>query len=469
MTPERRAELRALLATLDVVVLALAWWLAPAVRDLLVSAWPFDLVPGAEPVFRAVDPAAARDTGVLVVGSWAAALRVHGAWDAAVPRRVPWRRLGAAALTGGVGVVALLYLARLPHLSRTLLGGFAVATVPLLGAVRAGLRGGVTRWAAAGRQRIVWVAPAWALQAGRAALSGPDEAVPGVVVAWVCRDETDGVVSRVLAVLEDQPADEVRVTAGPGGLDELQDLASLCAELGLTFTVRWPETAGALGPQQVERTAPDTWALGFTPASGAGLRAALKRTLDLGLGALLVVASLPVLAVAAVAIRLEDGGPVWFVQERVGLRGRRFRMVKLRTMTPDAEARRPDLERFNETGGPAFKMRRDPRVTRVGAWLRRLSIDELPQLWHVLRGEMSLVGPRPALPREVARYTRAQRRRLSMRPGLTCTWQVSGRSDLDFRRQMALDLAYVDRWSLALDLWLLLRTVPAVLSGRGAR
>ncbi len=174
------------------------------------------------------------------------------------------------------------------------------------------------------------------------------------------------------------------------------------------------------------------------------------------------------MAAIALAIRLTSSGQVLFRQVRCGLNGRRFTLYKFRTMVEDAERRRPELHHLNEMDGPVFKVRRDPRVTRLGRLLRRYSLDELPQLWNVLSGTMSLVGPRPAIPEEVAQYQRWQRRRLSMRPGLTCLWQISGRNDLDFDRWMELDLEYIDSWSPLLDLKILARTVPVVLSGRGA-
>ena len=164
-----------------------------------------------------------------------------------------------------------------------------------------------------------------------------------------------------------------------------------------------------------------------------------------------------------------SGAPVFFRQVRCGLNGRHFTLLKFRTMESGAEDRLAEISHLNEMTGPVFKARRDPRLTAAGRLLRRLSIDELPQLWNVIVGDMSLVGPRPPLPDEVSRYEPWQRRRLSMKPGLTCLWQVSGRSELDFDRWMALDLKYIDTWSPLLDLKILLKTVPAVLSGRGAR
>jgi exopolysaccharide biosynthesis polyprenyl glycosylphosphotransferase len=176
----------------------------------------------------------------------------------------------------------------------------------------------------------------------------------------------------------------------------------------------------------------------------------------------------PVLGIVALAIRLDDGGPVLFWQTRVGKDGRTFRLCKFRTMVVDAEERKAHLTALNEGGGMLFKLRRDPRVTRVGAFLRRWSLDEFPQFYNVLRGDMSLVGPRPAVPQEVARYGNHMRRRLAVKPGITGLWQVSGRSDLSWTDALRLDLRYVENWSFALDLQIIWKTWSAVLRGSGA-
>ena len=202
--------------------------------------------------------------------------------------------------------------------------------------------------------------------------------------------------------------------------------------------------------------------------SRADARLWVKRAIDAVGASLGLLLSAPLLALAAVAIRLDSPGPVFFVQTRCGQGGRMFRMWKLRSMSVDAESRRDALAHRNDLRGPVFKMRDDPRVTRVGRWLRRSSIDEIPQFWNVLRGEMSLVGPRPPLPREVLLYGPREWRRLDVKPGLTCIWQVSGRNDIDFDEWVAMDLHYIENWSLFTDLALLLRTLRAVLSGTGA-
>jgi exopolysaccharide biosynthesis polyprenyl glycosylphosphotransferase len=194
-----------------------------------------------------------------------------------------------------------------------------------------------------------------------------------------------------------------------------------------------------------------------------------KRIFDFLAATLLLLVTGPALVLVALIIKLESKGPILFVQERVGLNKRRFRMLKFRTMQRDAEARMSELEHLNEKTGPIFKIRNDPRITSVGRWLRRTSVDELPQLVNVLLGDMSIVGPRPLSVRDATRMELAwQKRRFSVKPGLTCLWQVSGRSNLSFDQWMQLDLEYIDRWSLSLDATILLRTIPAIVLARGA-
>jgi lipopolysaccharide/colanic/teichoic acid biosynthesis glycosyltransferase len=194
----------------------------------------------------------------------------------------------------------------------------------------------------------------------------------------------------------------------------------------------------------------------------------LKSVLDRAGAVLLLVLLWPVLLACCLLVRLDSRGPAFFVQTRVGRAGKPFRMYKLRSMCTDAEAQRGLLEDKNESDGALFKLRSDPRLTRVGRWLRRSSLDELPQLFNVVRGDMSLVGPRPALPEEVATYDAATRRRLAVKPGITGLWQVSGRADLSWEESVRLDLFYADNVRLLDDLAITARTVVAVTQGRGA-
>ncbi len=193
-----------------------------------------------------------------------------------------------------------------------------------------------------------------------------------------------------------------------------------------------------------------------------------KRALDMIVSAILLVLLTPVFILAALAIKLTSKGPIFFSQVRCGLHGRPFKVFKFRTMVTDAEQKKRHLLKMNEWDGPVFKMKNDPRITPVGRFLRKFSIDELPQLYNVLRGEMSLVGPRPPLPEEVANYDREHLRRLSVLPGITCIWQVKARDGKDFKKWVQMDLEYIDNWSLGLDLKLLLLTISAVFRGTGA-
>jgi exopolysaccharide biosynthesis polyprenyl glycosylphosphotransferase len=195
----------------------------------------------------------------------------------------------------------------------------------------------------------------------------------------------------------------------------------------------------------------------------------VKRLLDISVSAVLLILLIPLLLVTALLIKLTTKGPVFFVQHRVGLNKRRFRLFKFRTMLPDAEDRMDELEQLNEMDGPVFKIRDDPRITPVGRFLRRTSIDELPQLFNVLKGDMSLVGPRPLPVRDYNGFDQDwQRRRFSVRPGITCLWQINGRSSITFDEWMELDMQYIDAWSFWLDIRILAKTIPAVLKGSGA-
>jgi lipopolysaccharide/colanic/teichoic acid biosynthesis glycosyltransferase len=195
----------------------------------------------------------------------------------------------------------------------------------------------------------------------------------------------------------------------------------------------------------------------------------IKRAFDVAFSAVVLLCISPLLAGIALLIKLEDRGPVLFRQVRVGRHGREFFMLKFRSMRPDAEQRLRELLAQNQhKEGVTFKIKNDPRVTRIGYWLRKFSLDELPQFWNVLIGDMSVVGPRPPVPREVALYTLADRRRLAVQPGITCIWQVSGRAQIDFHGQVELDVRYIETRSFWKDLCIISKTLPAVLSGNGA-
>jgi exopolysaccharide biosynthesis polyprenyl glycosylphosphotransferase len=277
--------------------------------------------------------------------------------------------------------------------------------------------------------------------------------------------ELIGPVNAIEDLLHREVIDEVAICLPFSQWDRTNAIAHLCEEEGKIVRVPMDMLDRAFAAGRFED-------LDGTPVyslvSGPDRIAAfvVKRAFDLTVAGLALIVSSPILIAIAIWIRLRDGAPALFRQTRVGLHGRRFGVIKFRTMVPNAEALLADLAAHSEVEGAAFKMTDDPRVTRTGSFLRRTSLDELPQLWNVLRGDMSLVGPRPALPSEVEDYDLWHRRRLSMKPGITGLWQVSARRSASFDTWAQLDLSYIDRWSLWLDLKILARTVPAALEGR---
>jgi exopolysaccharide biosynthesis polyprenyl glycosylphosphotransferase len=276
-----------------------------------------------------------------------------------------------------------------------------------------------------------------------------------------------GFTTDVPQLIERERVDEVIIALPASSHEEVLPILQHCETAGIGFKIVPDTFELSLGQVRVDDIA-GIPLLDVRERPMRGVERAFKRATDVILSLILLVLFSPILLITAVLIRLESSGPVILVQERVGQDGRRFRCYKFRSMRADAEELRPQLHPLNEAGGPLFKIRADPRRTRVGAIIRRHSIDELPQLWNVLRGEMSLVGPRPALPEEVGQYEVWHRRRLQVRPGITGLWQVSGRSDLPFDEMVMLDIYYIENWSLGLDLKIILRTVMAMITGRGA-
>ncbi|MCP3979800.1 MAG: sugar transferase [bacterium] len=276
-----------------------------------------------------------------------------------------------------------------------------------------------------------------------------------------------GGLSELKVIVEEEVVDDVIFAVPFAALPDCRPQIAWCEEVGVTVHLSL-DFMGTL----MAKTYPTNWdgipmlTLSTTPQDAIALL--FKRIVDIGGSAFGLLVASPVMIACALLIRITSPGPVLFRQQRVGLNGRTFQLYKFRSMYRDAERRQAELQEMNEMSGPVFKIRRDPRVTPVGRLLRKFSIDELPQLWNVLRGDMSLVGPRPPVPQEVRQYERWQRRRLSMKPGLTCLWQINGRNKVGFDEWMKLDLAYIDNWSIKLDIIILLRTLPAVLLTRGA-
>lgn len=269
------------------------------------------------------------------------------------------------------------------------------------------------------------------------------------------------------AMLQSQAIDEVLFAVSSQRLPSLEGAFALCDEHGIKSRVAADFFPHVHSRVHFDRLG-DRPLLTFSIAPADDLRLLVKRCLDAAFAAAsLAVLGLP-MALVSLLVKVTSKGPVLFRQQRCGLNGRLFTCYKFRSMVEGADSRRQELEHLNEKDGPAFKIRNDPRLTPIGGILRRFSIDEWPQFWNVLRGEMSFVGPRPAVPSEVGQYETWQRRRLRMRPGLTCLWAIRGRDRLDFDSWMQTDLEYIDSWSLLLDLKILVLTVPVVLAGRGA-
>ena len=275
-----------------------------------------------------------------------------------------------------------------------------------------------------------------------------------------------GDLDSIEEVLHTNIVDEVAACLAPESASLLEPIASLAADEGKTVRIPVDPSDGSVrNAREEEFEGLLVRSLVHDGHREAGL--VIKRLIDVVGAAVGLIILSPLLLVTAVLIRVQDGSPVIFRQTRVGLHGRPFTILKFRTMDPDAEERLHEVAHLNELKGAAFKASNDPRMSRLGRRLRKLSIDELPQLWNVLKGEMSLVGPRPPLPSEVVEYDIWHRRRLSMKPGITGLWQVESRHEANFDRWVELDLSYIDRWTLWLDLSILLRTMPNVMMARG--
>lgn len=281
------------------------------------------------------------------------------------------------------------------------------------------------------------------------------------------RDDAAGAAAELGAALDPERVDEVILTGWSGEDGPVLELLDVCRRRGLPVRLA-PTTAELLSHSVQAVPAPGLPLFDLRPPVLGAVAFLVKRVFDIVAAALIGIVMLPALAVAALAIKIEDRGPVIHRSRRVGVEEREFDCLKLRTMHVDAEARQAALEHANEADGALFKMRDDPRITRVGGVLRRFSIDELPQLWNVIRGEMSLVGPRPLPLRDYELLDDLQKKRYLVLPGVTGLWQVSGRSELSFDELVRLDFYYIETWSIWLDLTILARTIPVVLGRKGA-
>lgn len=278
-----------------------------------------------------------------------------------------------------------------------------------------------------------------------------------------------GKLSDVADIIHSNVIDEIVIVVPRSWLVKLEDVIRFCETEGhkIHLAVDYFDLQFARAKQTELNGLP---LLTFESTPDKIWHLLLKRSLDILLSGVALIISFPLFLIISVLIKMTSKGAVFFKQIRCGLNGREFVLYKFRTMDEDAEERLAELRRYNEMDGPVFKMKNDPRLTKVGAFLRKTSLDELPQLWNVFKGNMSIVGPRPPIPNEVNKYEPWHRRRLSMRPGITCLWQVNGRNNIsDFNKWIKLDLDYIDHWSLWLDCKIMFKTVPTVLMGIGAK
>jgi exopolysaccharide biosynthesis polyprenyl glycosylphosphotransferase len=462
-------KVRILFGFADVLIVALAFQLAYWTRLRLTLEHYFEMAPSERALLLGWSLVV-----WVALGLW---WEVYDRIDAA-DVRVILRDAFRQCLLGAASIVLLQYLFRL-DLSRSFVGLFAGWSWVLLSLFRlnAGraLRAILREFGSSHYVMVVGMTDA-ALKLGRQI---EDARGYGVQLSGFLSDDGDsgGEVAlgqrypvRPLAKLPDllreHIIDEIIFAVDSRRLAELEEVFLLCDEEGVKTRVAVDFFPHVNSQISLERLGASPL-LTFSATPHDEIRLLVKRLTDLVLAGAAVVFLCPLMLLIALLIRLTSPGPAIFRQVRCGLNGRRFVFYKFRSMCQNAEAMRADVEHLSERR-LAMKIPNDPRLTGVGRWLRKFSIDEWPQLWNVLKGDMSLVGPRPALPDEVEQYKRWQRRRLRMRPGITSLWAVSGRDAVDFETWMKLDMQYIDQWSLGLDWKILLRTIPHVLSGKGA-
>jgi exopolysaccharide biosynthesis polyprenyl glycosylphosphotransferase len=421
--------------------------------------------------------------GVLLVLSWYAAMTAQGLYTShrlgsQIKELV---EIGRATIVCSVTLLVAAQVGHWPTVGLRTISTFALTSFVLVSGVRMALRFNLRRLRERGHNvKSLVIVGAGARGREFAAHVTRRHDLGYKILGFVDTDCAAGQViggAKYLGSIEDLPKiiareviDEVAIALPiKSHYSQIERAVGLLEEQGITAHV-----LSDLFPQKLARAQSVDFdgmpivTLGSVPPFS--WRTEAKRLMDLSASVVLLCISAPVLALAAIAIKLDSSGPIFFIQERVGFNKRRFRMIKFRTMSTDAEDRMKDIEHLNEKQGtPVFKIKHDPRITRVGRWLRKMSIDELPQLVNVLLGDMSIVGPRPLSVRDATRMEELwQKRRFSVKPGLTCLWQVSGRSNLSFEQWMQLDLEYIDHWSLKLDASILLRTIPAIVLARGA-
>jgi exopolysaccharide biosynthesis polyprenyl glycosylphosphotransferase len=459
--------LRLLLAVVDATAAVAVLWLASSVRFGIAGA---------------VDPfvAALPNPGLALLAyavGWPVALWSQGLYRTRIRLMLRSELLDVvrATVLFAAAILSILFVAKLGDVSRGVLAiifpGLAVSAF----AARRAIAWTLEQLRARGRNtRFVLILGANRRAEAFADLVEAQSALGLRIIGHLTVDDDPMMLTRpilgTLGDLEDilhaRVVDEVAICLPVSQWARIDAIARLCEEEGKIVRIPIYVLEHTLSTGRVEEIAGlPIYSIMRGPDRVLGLIA--KRAIDIVGAALLLVVLSPLAMVITIAIRLDSPGPIYFRQRRVGLHGRTVELVKFRSMVLDAEERLDRLTDRNEIRGHAFKVTGDPRITQVGRWLRRMSLDELPQLWNVLRGEMSLVGPRPPLPSEVAGYDIWHRRRLSMKPGMTGLWQVRARHETDFDRWVEADLEYIDRWSFWLDMRIMLRTIPAVFGREG--
>ncbi len=372
---------------------------------------------------------------------------------------------------------AFSFSLKLGYVSRSFLSLFWLTTILLVSCIRIGLRNFLRLLRLKGyNYRTVLVVGCGEMakkvsdtlknhpELGFRILGFIDEDAPGGTSRKV---ESMGKIDELPEILHNHVVDEVVFAVPLEVCNKMTDSIRLCEIEGVKVRIvadLFERTLARAKADDLDGT--PLISLETGPAQEMAL--VIKRGMDIVISLLAIMLLTPLFVLIAVLIKIDSPGSIFFAQERVGQNGRRIKLLKFRSMQKNAEQMREKLQELSEVSGPVFKMKKDPRVTKIGQFLRKYSLDELPQLINVLKGEMSLVGPRPPLPAEVTQYKNWQRRRLSMKPGITCIWQVNGRSNVPFEKWMEMDLEYIDNWSLGLDIKILLKTIPVVLTGKGS-
>lgn len=482
MLKEREAVVQKFMMALDALVVIIAFFLTFFLRRHLHLFYNADLIPSARIIAEMNIPI--NDYLMLlffIVPVWCIALNLNGIYKSLRTKtflEVTWILIKSAAVaTLGFGTVVFMF--KLEFVSRVFFIMFVVVSSALLMtekmlvfsiahyARRQGYNYRRILVVGIGRRAVQFINkvknhPEWGLR------------IVGILDYEVVHvgKEVEGI--KVLGsfddlqkILHNRVVDEVIFVVPRAVLNQIEKLIAICETEGVKSTIavdlfdlriahsRMMEIDG-VPFITMETTASEEWQL------------FIKRAFDVVASGLGLIALSPLFLAVAILIKMTSPGPIFYVQKRVGLNGRRFAFYKFRSMYEGAHEKLAELAAMNEMKGPIFKIKNDPRITPLGKFLRKSSIDELPQLFHVFMGKMSIVGPRPPLPREVAQYEPWQRRRLSMRPGITCIWQISGRNKIGFDEWMKMDLEYIDNWSLWLDFKILCKTIPVVLFGIGA-